>query len=389
MSGLKTVDGPRAPVLGLALLLGLGLLSGCASKDHVAPPASLQAIENQFTPVQAWTADIGKSQRNRLVTLVPEVVGDRVYTVDTAGRLRGFELTSGRLVFDHALKESIASGVASDGRMIIVGTTDGRVLAVSTEDGEILWEASLSTVAVTPAAIGQGRVVVRAGDGRVFVLNATDGRRIWVDGRSVPPLSLQGQSRPVLVGDAVIVGYDSGLLAVHRLADGQVIWENQIALGRGRTDVDRMVDIDAMPLFIDGIVYALAYQGKLAAIDARNGQVIWSREFSGFNDFTADRHALYVTDAEGVVWAIDRRRGDTLWRQEELNNRFLTGPVLYRGTVVVGDFEGYLHFMDVETGQLIARTRLSGGEVISPLRVTSEGLLAQTRGGRLVMISIP
>ncbi|MGC9456185.1 MAG: outer membrane protein assembly factor BamB [Halothiobacillaceae bacterium] len=377
------------PLASAIALSGALLIGGCAGTDHVAPPAELTAIDARFTPVVRWSVDVGDAQPSRLSRLVPEQAGERVYTVDPDGLIQGRNAQTGALEYELALEESVSSGIAATDELLVVGTTDGRVLAIEPGASGPRWTAELTTAAAAPAVMAGGYVIVRAGDGRIFALDEADGLRAWVDGRKVPPLTLQGQSRPLAGVDAVIVGHDNGLLVAHTLADGRVLWENQVALPRGRTDIDRMVDIDARPLFLDGVVYALAFQGNLAAVDVRSGRTLWSREFSGFENFTGDAQALYITDAEGVVHAVDRRSGDGLWRQEALNNRFLTGPVRVGAWLAVADFEGYVHFLDRETGELVARVRSGARDIVSPLVAMDESLLALGRDGTLVRVELP
>ncbi|MFP4154252.1 MAG: outer membrane protein assembly factor BamB [Halothiobacillaceae bacterium] len=385
-----TIPGPR--IIPAVALAGALLLGGCAGTDHVAPPAELTAIDAQFAPVVEWSADVGAAQPSRLSRLIAERVEDRIYTVDPDGRIQERDARTGALRHEVELDldgESVVSGIAASEDLLVVGTSDGRVLAIEPGGSTPRWEATLTTAAAAPAVIAGGQVIVRAGDGRIFALDEADGRRVWVDGRKVPPLALQGQSRPLAGVDAVIVGHDNGLLVAHALDDGRVLWENQIALPRGRTDIDRMVDIDARPLFLDGIVYALAFQGNLAAIDVRSGRTLWSRELSGFDNFTGDAQALYITDAEGVIHAIDRRSGDKYWQQDALNNRFLTGPVRIGAWLAVADFEGYVHFLSPETGALVARVRTKARDVVSPLVGDDKALYVLGRDGTLVRVGLP
>ncbi len=364
------------------------MLAGCSGSSEIVKPAKLTEINNAHPPKILWTASAGGSQKDELQNLAPMVDDNRVYVAGPEGEVYAYDLKTGDRIWSKDLDLPLSVGPGAGDKMVVVGSVTGKVVALAADSGKQLWQAQLPTSVDTTVSIGFNRVVVRTKDGSVTLLDAKTGKQLWSVSHDEPALTLQGQSRSLLFPDAIAVGYDDGELAVLNSQDGSALWKVQVAQPTGRTDIDRMVDIDATPLFDKGIFYVATYQGRLAAISAQGGRVIWSRKFSGFSDIIADDHAIYATDADGTIWAFDRRTGEPLWRQPALAHRKVTGPVLDNGHLVVGDYEGYLSVLDPQTGQIIGRGELDG-DVISPMRVSDGKVVATTRDGDVAVFTLP
>ncbi|MDA3875831.1 MAG: outer membrane protein assembly factor BamB [Halothiobacillus sp.] len=372
----------------LLIPAALVLLSGCSATREFVKPTPLTQIDNRFPPKIEWQASAGDAQSSELEQIAPVEANGRVIVADPHGQVFAYDLKSGKQLWTADLKAGLSVGGGASDNMVVFGTDDGKVFALAADTGKKLWQVQVSTAVEAAPSVGQHDIAVRAKDGSVTLLKASDGSTIWTISHNEPALTLQGQSRALLFPDAVAVGYDDGEFAVLSRADGRILWKNQVTLPTGRTDIDRMVDIDATPLFGDAVFYVMTYQGRLAAIQAQGGQTLWSRKFSGYTDMSMSTHALYVTDANGVVWAIDRRTGEPLWRQAALSHRGVTGPVQDHGKLVVGDNQGYLHVLDPETGALVGRTQVDGA-IIDPMRAEQNAVAAVTRDGRLVVFQIP
>jgi outer membrane protein assembly factor BamB len=211
-------------------------------------------------------------------------------------------------------------------------------------------------------AIAKGVVVVKTIDGRVYGLNARTGKKIWVYDRSVPRLTLRGSSSPVISNDIVITASDSGKLSALSLRQGKLLWESTIAVAKGRNQLERVIDLDIEPVVVDDVVYIAGYQGRIAAVKIGSGQLIWSRDFSTYSGLQVDAYRVYVTDAQGQAWALNRYNGSTLWRQDKLLRRKLTAPETYDKYVVIGDYDGYLHWLNREDGKIIARKQINAAD---------------------------
>jgi len=377
----------RIEWLGLGLLAAVVALSGCSAKrDHVEPPARLADISASFTPREVWSSSAGSSDATGLLALTPHVSEGAVIAVDGRGLVVAHDSATGAVRWKRELDLQVAGGVGGGAGLVIVNGREGEIVALDAASGEQRWRQNIGSVAYAPAVVGAGRVALRGADGRLMVLDAATGERRWADTRPVPPLSLQGTSRPLLLEDAVIAGFDNGELAAYALEQGRKLFTVNVALPKGRSEVERMVDVDSTPILDRGVIYALAYQGRLVAIDAASTQLIWSRDLSGFSDLAHDRANLYLTDAHGTVMAIDKRSGKPLWNQDALHARGVTAPARVGDMVVVGDGEGYLHWLSAEDGRLLARLRPLSSAIIGAPRLAGELLVVQGRDGRVAAV---
>ena len=218
-------------------------------------------------------------------------------------------------------------------------------------------------------------------------MSLADGSIQWTISRRIPALSLTGNSPPLIDGSRLIVGFDDGKLTAFDRSNGQTIWETVISHATGRTEIERLVDIDGQFLLKDGIVYVSTYQGRLSAVQAIDGNVIWSRKFSSYQSIIADEDALYITGDFSHLWAIDRRTGSAFWKQEALHARKITAPQLLGNKIVVADLEGYVHWFDKSDGSLRGRIRSSeSSHVAQPLSWQNNAVVFDSEG-RLSLIS--
>jgi outer membrane protein assembly factor BamB len=231
--------------------------------------------------------------------------------------------------------------------------------------------------------VASGIVVVRTLDGKIFGISADNGRRLWTYDQTVPALTLRGTSTPAIAGETVVCGFDGGRLSALDINSGRLIWETSIATPRGRDDLSRMVDIDAAPVIIENIVYAVTLQGEMAAMTLNTGRVLWNRELSSYAGFAIDADNIYITDDKSVIWAIDRFNGSAIWQQNGLLNRQVTAPASIGGYLAAGDFEGYLHWLDKTTGAFVSRQKISGDRIIAPPVAAGNVLYVYASDGRL------
>ena len=282
------------------------------------------------------------------------------------------------------------TGIGGGMEAVYVGSDKGLLVALNEADGKELWRTQLTSEVLAPATSANGIVVSRTSDGRVTGISADDGKVIWSYQRAVPLLSLRGAGRPVIAGDTVIAGYDNGKLVALTLNDGKVIWEKSIAIPRGRTELERLVDIDADPVVIDDTAYVVTYQGQLAAVDINSGRVSWSRDMSSQIGLDAAyRDAVYVTDDQGYVWAVQDGSGDALWRQTRLLRRQVTAPAIAGNYIVVGDFEGYIHWIARDDGRFVSRQQLSDGPIYSKPLVINGIVYVTAADGSLSAMRVP
>ncbi|MCK5091449.1 MAG: outer membrane protein assembly factor BamB [Gammaproteobacteria bacterium] len=368
----------------LSLLLIVSLLVACSgSIDPVEPPSVLTVFTPELKLLPRWNSEVGKGTDGKYLKLTPLLDGEHLFIADRYGDVRAYHSLSGQQLWQVALERTISAGPGDASGLLLFGG-DAEVFAVDKNSGELRWHNSIgSEVLSAPVAMGD-TVVVHAVDGSITALNRRDGSVIWRHLERVPSLSLRGNGKPLIVGgNKVVVGNANGQVIALNLQDGSLLWRATIATARGRTDLDRMVDVDADMVAAEGVIYAAAFQGSVAAIQATNGRLIWTREISSQSGIIIDDDALYLSDEVGDVWALSRQNGASLWKQTALHRRALSAPAQQGRYLILGDFEGYLHWLSQEDGHLVARGRADSSGFASTPIVVGKLLVAQGKSGEL------
>lgn len=368
----------------LSIRLGLFslvvLIGGCfGSKDNTEPPAPLVELTPTVTVTEVWTAAAGG--RSDLTKLAPTRHGNTLFTATTAGLVRAFNLSDGQRVWEYQIKDvTLTGGVGVGDDMVLVGSRNGHVIALTAADGSKRWQAQVSSEVLSAPRAHNGVVVVRSLDGKLYGLDSQSGRGLWVYERAVPLLTLRGTSAPVISTDTVIAGFDNGKLATLQLTSGKLLWEIAVAQPRGRSELERMVDIDADPVIKGDTIYTTSFRGRVIAVDQR-GRLNWEREISSYAGLNVDANAVYVSDDKSHVWAFDRASGASLWKQEKLQARDVTAPAVLDNTIIVADKEGYLHWLRQEDGQFVGRHRVGKKPITVPPLVVGDLLIVYTSAG--------
>ncbi len=377
----------------LPLLLSL-LVSGCSSlgwfSDDGGPqPAELEELNNAFQPRELWSASVGAGADDQRLALAPAYLDGRIFAAESGGLVKAFDAETGDLVWSVETGLEITGGPGAGDGLVLLGTSQAELVALSAEDGSEAWRARVSSEILSVPATADGISVVHTLDGKIVGFDATSGQMLWLYDRQVPILTLHGSSSPVISDGRVICGTDSGKLVSLDLTTGDVVWETSIATPRGRTELERMVDIDSDPLVEDGVVYVTTYQGDTAAVSEDSGVILWNRPLSSYAGLTVDWRYLYVPDDEDRVWAIDLRNGAAAWKNEKLHYRKLSPPAVLDDYVILGDFEGYLHWLSTEDGRIVARNRVGSDRVSARPLVVYETVYVYDEGGGLTALALP
>jgi outer membrane protein assembly factor BamB len=361
-------------------------LSACggnsAKKENIEPPTPLAEFTASVNVERVWSATVGKGAGLSGAQLQPALANGRLYAASISGEVLALDANTGRRLWK-AEVAGASGGPGTDGSVVVVGTIDGAVVALEAGNGSERWRARVSSEVIIAPVVSAGRVLLVANDGRVYCLDAATGSQRWAVDRGVPALSLRGAAVPIVLADRVIVGTAGGKVVALALEDGRPLWEQTVGVGEGRTDLERMVDIDGRMAYLNGDLFVAGYSSAVQALTAEGGRILWSRDLSSVSGLAASRDAIFVAASDGTVWALDRRTGGALWKNEALMHRMLSVPVLQGDYVVVGDLEGYLHWLRREDGSLAARSKLGAAGFGSGLVVDGDTLYAQGREGAL------
>lgn len=358
----------RLPLVAVAALAAL--LAGCANPIKKSErPVELTTVRNVAEVQRLWKASVGDAPTRLRLGLSLAMADDVIYAASYGGTVAAFNKANGKRLWSTSTRLSLTGGPGAGEGLVVAGASHGNLVALDAASGEIKWRAFINSELLSAPEIGNGVVVLRAADGRVAAFSASDGRELWSAEQQVPRLSLRGTSRPLIVGDLVIVGFDNGRLQALRLRDGVTVWDINLVPASGKTELERLNDIDTT-LHVHGEdLYVVAFQGKVARISLENGNVVWSRDASSYSGLAVDDSGVYMTTTDGSVARITLD-GIEAWKTEVLAWRRLSPPALLDGLVAVADLEGYVHFLDRETGALNARihpltARISADPLVS------------------------
>lgn len=350
---------PRFAV-GLAAILvaTASLLSACGGASNVAEPTPLAQLEAPGYRMQtAWTTDTGEGAGEYVSGFKPAARAGRLYVGNRDGYLMALDVDSGNTLWRSRTGERLISGPALASDLLLLGSRDGKVVALSATSGEREWTAELSSEVIAAPAVNDDVAIVRTLDGRLVSLDLASGKRRWTIERKVPTLTLRGTSSPVIVGDTVYAGLDNGKVLALDVNTGEERWSQAIAFPSGRSELERIVDIDADPLIVNNELYAVSAGGQLASLATTSGRVRWKHALASESALTHDERNIYAADRDSVVWAINLLSGGESWQDDALKYREISGPAMYEGDLVVGDYDGYVHWLSADDGSVIARGR--------------------------------
>lgn len=368
---------------GVATALLVVLLAACGGSPTVKP-APLVKFKPTAKANVVWHASVGEGD---VYIFTPAVYEGAVYAAGADGGLARFDAASGKRVWRVSTKEELSGGVGADAGVVVVGTRKGAVLAYDLK-GKPLWKSQVSSEVLMAPRAAQGVVVVRSADGKIIALDAKDGKQRWDYRFTLPPLLLRSNSGVVIAGDAVLAGLPAGRIVALNLTNGNVLWEGTLAQPKGANELERITDIGAGPIIGGEQTCAVTYQGRVGCYDIARGTLVWSRDASAYVALEMDPITVYMSDTRSTVFAMDKNTGATIWKQDKLFARQLSAPVQVGVYVALGDFEGYIHFLDRDTGAFAERLSTDGSGIRArPLRL-GPNLLVQTLNGALYAVSV-
>jgi outer membrane protein assembly factor BamB len=364
----------------IVLVAALLALGACDSKDKkVEKPAELTDIKSPTLRIQkVWGATVGGGGKKLRLGLGLAAVGDRLFAAGRDGDVAAFDIKSGKQLWRVDTKLTLAGGTGAGGDVVAVGSADGQVVVLAADTGAQRWRADVKGEVLSAPAIADRAVIVRTVDGKLRALALEDGRELWSAEQQIPRLTLRGTAAPVVARDITLSGFDNGRVLAVSIADGATVWDSPVSPSHGRTELERLNDIDAAVKVVGDDVFVVGFQGRAAMLSLESGQIWWTRDLSSYRGVEVDDDQMYVSASDGSLVALKRRTGIEVWRNETLKRRSLSAPVVVGDHVAVADLEGYVHFFDRATGAIAARSKTSGDRVTNaPLSV----------GGMLYVIS--
>ena len=383
------------------LALCIATLTGCSSSDD-EEELVLPEIVNQFETEVVWQESIGDGVQHYFSRLTPAIHNDVVYVANREGEVEALSLENGDTLWQTDVRENpafwpwettesakLSGGILQAYGKIFVGSEHGYLTALDRETGEIVWRKTMPGEVLAKPAAGDGLIFVNLGSGKLLAVHPDTGEERWRFEQEVPPLTLRGQSSPTVANGGVLLGLETGKLSVLISENGYSAWSAEIASPKGASEFERLVDVDTQALISGPYAYAIAYNGNLAAVDIRSGNVVWKREYSSYRDLSMDSQSIYVVDSDGVIYGLDKTSGIERWSQPALRGWYLTGPTVAGKYLALGDQEGNLHWLDKETGELVSREDFdSSGFFIEPV-VAGDKLILYTRDGEVSAVKIP
>jgi outer membrane protein assembly factor BamB len=368
--------------LSFAALL---IAAGCSKDKEVEQPAQLVSFPATLTVKKLWSEGVGggKKQIKLRLGLGPAIDNGLVFAASNKGEMVAVALENGRNVWVKKLKMPISAGPAAGFGIVVAGSSKGAVIALDGATGRQLWRTQINSELLSSPAISENVVVIRSVDGRLHGIDMHTGKQLWSVEQQVPRLSLRGTAIPIVAKEVAISGFDNGKVMAVSLSTGDTVWDTVLASPHGRTELDRLVDIDSAVRVVGDNVFAAGFQGRTAMLALDSGQLWWSHDMSSYRGLAVDADNLYVTQSDGTVVALRQRDGAEQWRNEKLKRRGVSTPIVTSSAVALADFQGYIHWLDKDTGALVARERIAKQRVSNPPAGADDTVVVLTDGGTL------
>ncbi|PXZ06763.1 outer membrane protein assembly factor BamB [Gilliamella apicola] len=367
-------------------------LVGCSlfgKEEEIVQVSPSPTVNNQFSIQQVWrNSTAGNTHIYSL--LGPINYENAVYVASRSGQVKAVDLSNGHTIWDKNLSQStlfssktalFSGGVSADDKYVYIGSERAVVYALDRNDGNVIWEKPVRGEVLARPVSSADKLIIHTANGNLQALNRNTGADEWDVMLEVPPLSLRGNSTPTIAHGAAIFGDDTGHVNAYYINNGQLIWQQRISQPSGSTEIAKLNDVDSTPVIEGNLAYAIGYNGNVVALDLSNGQIVWRKEMGSTHSFVVDSQQLFVVDQNDNVRAVSKNGGAILWTQAGLLHRQLTDPVIHENYIVVGDFEGYLYWLDKDNGEIVAKTQVSSSGLISKPLVVDNKIVVQAKNG--------
>jgi outer membrane protein assembly factor BamB len=359
-----------------------------SDSDNLDPPAELTDYVAELKFEIVWSESDGEGADEQIINLVPAIAEDKIIIADHAGLILARSLTDGETLWEVETNLPISVGPVISGDLLYVATSKAHVLAFAIDTGQAVWKQRVSSEVLALPVIAGESLLLRTTDGKEIALNKGDGKEIWSIAITTPVLSIRGDGAPVVDGETLIIGSANGKLTGLNLKDGAYLWETSIATPRGRSEIERLTDINGTPLLISNTVYISTHKSGVASVFTIDGDILWRNEkISSDHGLAADDDSyLYVTDSVSDLWKLNQKNGRSYWQQSALHRRRLSKPAVYGDYIVVGDYEGYLHWLSKTEGRLLGRVEITDEPIFSQPLIVNNVIYVYASDGTLAAV---
>ena len=373
------------------LLFSFSVLAACGNDDNSEPPAPLPEFEVGKKLQQQWVLRTHGAIEQQFLFIEPLLLKNRIITAGRDGIVTVVDIHNGQQLQEIDLDTTLSGGVGGDASLWLLATKNGELVAIDGSTGRVKWKVNVPSEVLSRPVLVSKSILIRTVDGQIVSLNRSTGKIRWSYQQTKPALTLRGSGLLVVTRDRVYAGMANGRMVSLSLNRGELIWDVAISTPQGHSEIQRLVDIDGRAELFGYVLYVAGYQGRIAAINTQKGQLLWARDFSSYSGVSVDAKVVYSSDERSHVWAMDRYSGSTMWKQEKLQARNITRPVIFGDYLVVGDADGYLHVMSKFDGHFIARVSVGGDDdeflgesgILVPPVVAGDAIIVTTRDGLL------
>ena len=354
------------------------------TKDTEKPNELKKQINEKFSFERRWSVNAFKSLPLGKINIASDE--DSIFIFDSKGEIKAFS-NNGKKIWSKKLDIEISSGITLGFNKLLLSTSNGDVYCVSKDSGDIIWKYSTSGEVLSPPATNGDIVAIQNIDGRVTAVDLDTGEFRWDYRSIIPNLTLRGTSEPTFYQGFLYIGFANGNLAKIAPRSGVTQWEIPITTSKETSEIGRIIDIDGNFVFSGGIVFVATFQGDVAALDTRTGRFIWKEKTSTANDLLYSRGKIILVDEKDQVLAYSQNSGNLEWFNKDFFLRKLTSPSSLKSLVVYGDFQGFLHALDISQGEQVARKRISRSKIIS-ISTKDENVLTLDSKGKLSLFTL-
>ena len=371
-------------------LTACGSFGGSSKKSDIPEirAAEKPKVDNRTKVSRNWSRNLGKKIDENAITISPQLYGDKLYAASANGLVHSFVASDGKQVWRTKIKEQITAGVGVGSGMVAVGTSEGKVHTFSSDNGQELWTQQMSSEVLASPVISGQYVLVRTGDGKLAALSTYDGSQVWSISRKLPKLSLRGDSPPLVMDNVVLAGFPDGFMVAVDLQTGRALWNLPVAFAKGRSEIERLSDIDSTPLLVGNNIYVTSYQDVTRSLDMEKQKMSWRADVSSYHPLAYDESNLYITNKEGLVSQINRFDGTIVWTQDALKLRGVSAPASIGPYVAVSDSDGELYLLDKVDGSLAGRHKLGAKSIVGQPIVQGQTMFFIDTSGSLKSINV-